>query len=174
VVLRVARLAFDQMLKMVTRGQLDMVAAWSVDRLSRSLQDLVNMLGERHAKHVDLYLHQQGVDTTTPSGKAMFHMCGVFAEFERSILRERVNAGLARAKANGVKLGRGNRKDGEGSKDEHRWRQSREQLAKRVRSLRKDGVGILRIARTLGVGTRLVQRMLVGNSALRPGDHKIS
>jgi DNA invertase Pin-like site-specific DNA recombinase len=66
----------------------------------------VTLLGEVHAKSVDLYLHQQGIDTTTPAGKALFQMMGVFAEFERAIIRERVNAGLARARAFGKRLGR--------------------------------------------------------------------
>ena len=70
--------------------------AWSVDRLGRSLQDLIAFLFEIHAAGVDLYLHVQGLDTSTPSGKAMFQMLGVFAEFERSLIRERVMAGLAR------------------------------------------------------------------------------
>ena len=83
-----------------------MVAAWSVDRLGRSLQDLIGFLSELQALGRDLYLHQQAIDTTTPSGKAMFQMLGVFAEFERAMIRERVNAGLARAKAKGVTLGR--------------------------------------------------------------------
>lgn len=82
------------------------VAAWSVDRLGRSLQDLLAFLGQIHAVGIDLYLHQQGIDTTTPAGKAMFQMCGVFTEFERSIIRERINAGLARARANGNRFGR--------------------------------------------------------------------
>ena len=55
---------------------------------------------------IDLFLHQQGIDTTTPAGKAMFQMMGVFAEFERSMIRERVSAGMARAKAQGVHCGR--------------------------------------------------------------------
>ena len=87
------RPGFDKLLKAVARREFDMVAAWSVDRLDRSLIDLVGVLQELHAKHVDLYLHQQGIDTTTPSGKAMFQMMGVFAEFERSMIRERVMAG---------------------------------------------------------------------------------
>ena len=62
-----------------------------------SLQDLVEFLNEIHAKRVDLYLHRQGIDTTTPAGRALFQMCGVFAEFEREMIRERVRAGLARA-----------------------------------------------------------------------------
>ena len=80
--------------------------AWSVDRLGRSLQHLVEFLSEIHAKGVDLYLHQQGIDTATPAGKAMFQMCGVFAEFERSMIRDRIHAGLARARSQGKKLGR--------------------------------------------------------------------
>ena len=74
-----------------------MVMAWSVDRLGRSLQDLVGFLSELHSLRIDLFLHQQGLDTTTPAGKAMFQMMGVFAEFEGSIIQERVRAGLARA-----------------------------------------------------------------------------
>jgi DNA invertase Pin-like site-specific DNA recombinase len=74
--------------------------------LGRSLQDLVAFLSELHALGIELYLHQQGLDTTTPAGKAMFQMLGVFAEFERAIIRERGVAGMARAKANGTKSGK--------------------------------------------------------------------
>ena len=84
----------------------DMVMAWSVDRLGRSLQDLVAFLSELHALKVDLFLHQQGLDTTTPAGKALFQMMGVFAEFERAMIQERVRAGLRRAKDEGKQLGR--------------------------------------------------------------------
>jgi len=80
--------------------------AWSVDRLGRSLQDLAAFLAELHALGVDLFLHQQGLDTTTPAGKAMFQMMGVFAEFERSMIQERVRAGLRRARSEGKQLGR--------------------------------------------------------------------
>jgi hypothetical protein len=79
---------------------------WSVDRLGRSLQDLVAFLSELHGLGLDLFLHQQGIDTTTPAGKAMFQMMGVFAEFERSIIQERIRAGLARARSEGKRLGR--------------------------------------------------------------------
>ncbi len=87
----------------------------SLARLGRSLQHLVSFLDDIHAKGIDLYLHQQGIDTTTPAGKAMFQMCGVFAEFERSMIQERVKAGLARAREQGKRLGRPHRtgKDGE-------------------------------------------------------------
>ena len=95
------RPAFDALCRDATKRQFDVVMAWSVDRLGRSLQDLVTFLSELHALKVDLFLHQQGLDTTTPAGKAMFQMLGVFAEFERSIIQERVRAGLARAKDEG-------------------------------------------------------------------------
>jgi len=97
---------FDAMCKDAARRQFDMVMAWSVDRLGRSLQDLVGFLSDIHALKTDLYLHQQGIDTTTPAGKAMFQMMGVFAEFERAMIQERVRAGLARAKDEGKTLGR--------------------------------------------------------------------
>ena len=103
---REKRPAFDGLLKDATRGKFDIVAAWSVDRLGRSLQDLVAFLAELRDTGRDLYLHQQAIDTSTPSGRAMFQMLGVFAEFERGLIRERVNAGLARARAKGTKLGR--------------------------------------------------------------------
>ncbi len=100
------RPAFDELCRDATRREFDVIAAWSVDRLGRSLQDLVAFLSDVHAQGVDLYLHQQGVDTTTPGGKALFQMMGVFAEFEREMIRERVAAGLDRARAKGKKLGR--------------------------------------------------------------------
>jgi len=96
----------DRLMKAIMRKEIDMVMAWSVDRLGRSLQHLTTLLSDIHSKGVDLYLHQQGIDTTTPSGKMMFQMCGVFAEFERSLIRERVMAGLERARSQGKRLGR--------------------------------------------------------------------
>lgn len=136
---------FDRMLKDATRRQFDIVLACSVDRLGRSLPHLVSFLEEIHAKGVDLYLHQQGIDTTTPAGKAMFQMCGVFAEFERSMIQERVRAGLSRAKAQGKRLGRP-------TIDEKRTAQ--------IKSLRASGAGILRIAKQVGCGVSVVQRVV--------------
>jgi DNA invertase Pin-like site-specific DNA recombinase len=89
------RPAFDAPCRAATRRDFDVVMVWSVDRLGRSLQDLVAFLSELHALGIDLFLHQQGLDTTTPAGKAMFQMMGVFAEFERAMIQERVRAGLA-------------------------------------------------------------------------------
>jgi DNA invertase Pin-like site-specific DNA recombinase len=139
------RPAFDMMCKDATRRRFDTVAAWSVDRLGRSLQDLVGFLSELHAAGVDLFLHQQGIDTTTPAGKAMFQMMGVFAEFERAMIRERVNAGLARARAEGKTLGR---------------RKIATKIEKAIRAdLAKGDQGIRKIARLHDVGTGTVQRI---------------
>jgi DNA invertase Pin-like site-specific DNA recombinase len=104
---RAQRPGLDALLKGVTRREFDIVAAWSVCRLGRSLPDLVGLLGELQARDVDLYLHQQALDTGTPSGRALFGMLGVFSEFERAMIRDRVMAGLHRARhVEGKRLGR--------------------------------------------------------------------
>jgi DNA invertase Pin-like site-specific DNA recombinase len=100
------RPAMKSLLRAVARRKIDMVATWAVDRLGRSLVDLLGFLSELHAKGIGLYLHQQGLDTTTPAGRAMFQMLGVFAEFERAMVRERVLSGMARARATGTKSGK--------------------------------------------------------------------
>jgi DNA invertase Pin-like site-specific DNA recombinase len=139
------RPALDALLKSVARREVDMVAAWSVDRLGRSLTDLLDFLRELHAKGVDLFLHQQGLDTSTPSGRAMFQMMGVFAEFERAMIRERVLAGLARAKERGISLGRRRLEDSDAAKVT---------AIKKALAAKR---GVRRIARDLetGVGTVL-------------------
>jgi DNA invertase Pin-like site-specific DNA recombinase len=124
-----------------------MVAAWSVDRLGRSLQDLIEVLSDLHAKRVDLYLHQQGLDTSTPSGRAMYQMMGVFAEFERAIIRERVMSGLARAKAEGITLGRPALEDANATK------------VAAIKAALAAGKGIRRIARDLQAGVGTVTRL---------------
>ncbi len=139
------RPAFDRLCKTATRREIDVVMAWSVDRLGRSLQDLVAFLGDLQASDVDLYLHQQGVDTTTPGGKALFQMMGVFAEFERAMMRERIKAGLARARAQGKRLGRP---------------PVPPEVEQAIRDARAEGKGMLKIGRELGVGTATVQRVL--------------
>ena len=100
------RPGFDNLHSDATCRRFDLVMAWSVDRLGRSLQDLVGFLEHLRETRVELFLHQQGLDTTASSGRAMFDMLSVFAEFERSIIRERVLSGMARAKAKGTKSGK--------------------------------------------------------------------
>jgi len=138
------RPGLDAMLKAVARRQVNMVAAWSVDRLGRSMVDLLATLQEIHGAGAELYLDRQAIDTTTPSGKAMFQMMGVFAEFERSVIVDRVNAGIARAQAAGVHCGRP-KVSGE--------------VEAKVRDLLAQGVGKRKAAGMLGIGVATVQRI---------------
>ena len=142
---RAERPAFDALCKDAARRRFDMVMAWSVDRLGRSLQDLVAFLSDLHVLRVDLFLHQQGLDTTTPAGKAMFQMMGVFAEFERAMIRERVKSGLERAKAQGKTLGRRRIDPGK-------------EAAIRA-DLLAAKAGVMKLAALHGVGTGTVQRI---------------
>ena len=100
------RPGYDSLLRAVSRREVDIVAAWSVDRLGRSLPDLVAFLSDIQARGTDLYLHQQAIDTSTPSGRMLFQMLGVFAEFERAMITARIRAGHERARSKGVKFGR--------------------------------------------------------------------
>ncbi len=132
------------------RRRFDMVAAWSVDRLGRSLQDLVGFLSDLNALRIELYLHQQAIDTSAPAGRALFQMLSVFAEFERGLIRERVMSGLQRARAEGTTLGRP--RVGQPVEDE-------------IKAMLKAGTrGIRAIARELKVGTGTVQRIKSGMS----------
>ena len=139
------RPALDRLLKDATRREFDMIAAWSVDRLGRSLQHLVGLLEELQALGVDLYLHQQGLDTSTPSGRAMFQMCGVFAEFERAMLVERTKAGMARAKAKGSRIGRP---------------PVPQVIKHKVGRLRQQGKSMRAIAKTTGVSVAAVHKII--------------
>jgi DNA invertase Pin-like site-specific DNA recombinase len=140
------RPAFDALCRDATKRQFDVIMAWSVDRLGRSLQDLVGFLSEIHTLKVDLYLHQQGLDTTTPSGKAMFQMMGVFSEFERAMIQERVRAGLRRAVSEGKQLGRP---------------RIAPELEKRIqKALNEPGrQGVRELAKRFGVAVGTVQRI---------------
>lgn len=100
------RPGFDRLLKGISRREFDLVAAWAVDRLGRSLRDLVLFLEDLREQKVDLFLYQQGLDTSTSGGRAMFGMLSVFADFERSLITARVKSGLQRVRANGTRLGR--------------------------------------------------------------------
>jgi DNA invertase Pin-like site-specific DNA recombinase len=138
------------MLKDASRRRFDVVMAWAIDRIGRSLIDLLHTIQTLEACDADLYLDQQSIDTTTPAGKLMFQVCGVFAEFERSMIRQRVNAGLKRAVAAGKTLGR--------PKVEPK-------IEKRIKDRLRTGAGILKVAREVGVGTSVVQRIREGMQA---------
>lgn len=142
---RQGRPQFDALLKDAARGKFDVIAAWSVDRLGRSLQDLVGFLSEIEALKVDLFLHQQALDTSTPSGKAMFGMLSIFGEFEAAMIRDRVNAGLDRARAAGKRLGRP---------------PISEDKVQKIIAARETGLGMKRVAKEVGVGVGTVKRVL--------------
>ena len=97
---------FDRLCKDMVRRKFDRILVWDVSRLGRSLQHLVEFLNEALTTRTDLYIHQSGLDTSTPSGRMMFQIIGVFSEFERTIISERVRAGLHRAQSKGKVLGR--------------------------------------------------------------------
>ena len=141
---RNGRPGLDTMLKDASRRKFDIVMAWAIDRVGRSLSDLLDTIQHLEACGVDLYLDQQAIDTTTPMGKLVFQLTGAFAEFETTMIRQRIKAGLKRAVAQGVKLGRP-------KIDGATERKVRKQLAK--------GVGILKVAKSLGIGTGTVQRV---------------
>ena len=147
---REQRPAFDALWKGAIRREFDVVMVWAVDRLGRSLSHLVNFLSEIHAKKVDLFIYQQGIDTTTPAGKALFGMMGVFAEFERSMIQERVRSGIKRVRAAGQRWGR------------RAIEETDPTICTRILELRRQGLGMAAIGKRVGVSSRTVWRYLRG------------
>ena len=137
------RPGLDALWQAVTNHEIDVVAVWAVDRLGRSLSQLVAFMDDlRKAGNVHLYIHTQGIDTTTPGGMAMFQMVGVFAQFEREMIRSRVRAGLDRARESGTKLGR-------------KFSPREEE----IRALVKTGASTRQIRKLTGVGCSLITRL---------------
>ena len=135
------RPALDEMMKLATQRKFEMVMCWSIDRLGRSLQHLVEILNELQAMKIDLYFMQQGMDTTTPSGRMIFSVFGAIGEFERNLIRERVIAGQQRAKASGVHIGRPTKmNDG---------------MRSAIQAMHQNGMSIRQIAKSckVGIGT---------------------
>jgi len=149
------RPGLDEMLKDAQRRRFDVVMAWAIDRLGRSLIDLLGTIQTLEACGVDLYLDQQSIDTTTPAGRLMFQITGAFAEFERSMIRQRVRAGLRRAVEAGKQLGRP---------------KIDAATEKRIQRQLQAGKGMLATAKALGVGTGTVQRIAREMEAVRPFD----
>ena len=143
---RESRTGFDNLIKGAVKKDFDTILVWSVDRLGRSLQDLVSFLNEIHSVDCDLYIHQSGIDSSTPSGKMMFQMCRVFAEFERGMISERVKAGQERAKSQGKHIGRPSNLN--------------EGLVHSIKYMREQGIGIRKIASDLKVGVSTVYKVM--------------
>jgi DNA invertase Pin-like site-specific DNA recombinase len=135
------RPGFDALLKGVARKDFDLIASWSICRLGRSLPDLVHFLGDIQAKGVDLYVHTQGLDTSTPSGAMMFQMLSVFSSYERAMIRERILSGLRRT----------DKKSGRRPMPEDRVEAIRKSL--------RDGLGIRATARAHRASTTTVTKI---------------
>ena len=155
---REQRPGLDAMLYDAGRRRFDVLMAWAIDRLGRSLIDLLGTIQHLEAVGVDLYLEQQHLDTTTPAGKLLFQITGAFGEFERSMIRQRVKSGLAPIKA---KIARGEkftstagivrRNLGRPGAEPDKMERARQELAR--------GTGIGKTARLVGLGTGTVHRL---------------
>ncbi len=140
------RPAWNKLFTMIQRREVDVVCAWSIDRLGRSIKELVGFMDEVQAAGVDLYVHQQAINTATPAGRMVFNIFASLGEFERELIVERTRSGLARARAQGVRLGRpSNVNDG---------------TAAAVKMLRAKNMGIVKIASTLRIGVGSVSKIL--------------
>ena len=135
---RTDRPALDRMLKDCAKRRFDMVMVWDISRLGRSLQNLIEVMNELQSMRVDLFFVQQGMDTSTASGRMMFSVFGALGEYERELIRERTLLGQQRARAQGVKFGRP--------------RTVTDNTREAIRLMRSQGVAIRKIATTLGIG----------------------
>jgi len=143
---RCERPALDQLHQMLQRREIDVVMAWSIDRLGRSIQNLVTLMSEIQSAKVDLYVHQQAINTQTASGRMIFGIFASLAEFEREMIRDRIHAGLARAKSEGKKLGRPSNVN--------------ESVIASVKLLRQNGQSIHTIAKQLRIGVGTTSQIL--------------
>ncbi len=140
------RPGFNDIFLMIQRKQVDVVMSWSIDRLGRSIQDLVGFMDEVQSAGVDLYIHQQAINTATPAGRMVFGIFSALGEYERELIRERINAGLSRARAEGKKLGRPTNVN--------------DSVRTSVRLLREKGHSIHKIAKQLRIGVGTTQKIL--------------
>ena len=137
---------FDRMCKDMIRRKFNRILVWDISRLGRSLQHLVEFLNDVQSVDCNLYIHQSGLDTSTPSGRMMFQMVGVFSEFERSMISERVKLGLQRVVSKGGTLGR--RKTVTDNMKSH------------IMELRKEGLSFSQISTSVGVSKMSVSRVI--------------
>jgi len=143
---RIHRPALDAMLKLATQRKIEMILCWDISRLGRSLQHLIEILNDLQTLKCDLYFHQNGIDTSTVTGRMIFQICGSLAEFERNLIRERVISGQQRAKSEGKHIGRPS--------------QMTDALKTSIRLLREQGMAIKKIASTLSVGVGTVYSVI--------------
>ena len=142
-------IGFRDLCEASRQNAFDLVMVWSTDRIGRSLQEFVSFLQAVQKQNIDLYFHKQELDTTLSSGKALFSVCGIFSEFERAIIAERVSAGHQRALQQGKKLGRP---------------RTSQDIEDQIRLYRDQGMGMRKIAAALKVGVSVVQRVISSDS----------
>ncbi len=142
---KASRPALDALLAAARTRRVDVVACTKLDRLARSTHHLVTLAKELEALGVDLVVLDQAIDTTTPSGRLLFHVLAAIAEFERDLIRDRVIAGLRRARAQGQRLGRPRRYTVDPAE---------------ARRLQSEGQSLRGVARALGVHPSAVSRAL--------------
>lgn len=139
-----SRPQLKELQKIVASRKVDVVLIWKLDRLFRSLKDLLTMLQDWSDLGVELCSLKDNVDMSTSSGRLLMHLIGAFAEFEAALIRQRVQSGLDNAKRKGVKLGR----------------PCLQADAGKARKLRESGMTIRQIAKELGIGNGSVQKLL--------------
>ena len=140
------RPAFDELLKRATRREFDLIMVWAIDRLGRSIQHLVGFMNEIQSLGVDLYIHQQAIDTTTASGRMIFGIFSALGEYERELMRERIMAGQRRARSQGVKIGRPSKMN--------------DAVRTSVKLLHGNGMAIRNISKQLAIGVGTVYSVL--------------
>ena len=149
---RESRKEFDRLNKDMIRRKFNRILVWDISRLGRSLQHLVEFLNEVNSIGCNLYIHQSGLDTSTPNGKMMFQMIGVFSEFEREMISERVKLGLERVKSKGQRLGRPNKVNSK--------------MIDEMNNLKNIGWSYGKISEHLGVSKMTVSRSLKSHGSL--------
>ena len=137
---------FNRLCKDMVRRKFTRILVWDISRLSRSLKHLVEFLGDVNSIGCNLYIHQSGLDTSTPSGRMMFQMVGVFSEFEREMISERVKSGMRRVMSEGKIVGRPVKLNDE--------------IRSKIWDLHSQGQGLKSITDQVNVGRSTVYRLL--------------
>lgn len=139
------RPAFQDMMNEAKKRKFDVLLVWKLDRLSRSMKDLVMVLNELGGLGIDFVSYDNNLDTSTPTGKLVFHVIGAVAEFEKDIIKERVKAGLENARRKGKKLGRPGVDDS---------------VIEEAKVLRGQGKSFRKIGQQLGISEGVVRQRL--------------
>jgi DNA invertase Pin-like site-specific DNA recombinase len=140
------RPAFNDLIHRATRREFDIVMVWAIDRLGRSIQQLVEFMNELQWQGIDLYCHQQAINTATPAGRMVFSIFSALGEYERELIRERIIAGQRRARGQGIRIGRPSKMN--------------DAVRTSVKLLRDKGMSIREIAKRLEIGVGTVYSVL--------------